>query len=186
MRVIVFLFVSCLAGGFLQAQAKKEFVGKEQAGAQIERFTLKTGRSYEGIWDAAKSQIHVVSKTNHVGNLAVKPADIASRKVIGDGSKVKIYSDVDIAEQVLIRTRQNLVSTQTRVATANRNRDTLHATYKGKSLPDSTYKAVMAQYQAADAEVANAEKAVMDGRTAFDASLQAYQQAGGKNQYAMP
>src|SRR6266581_1765222 len=78
----------------------KEFVGKEQPGAAIERFTLKGPRTYDGIWDTLKSQIHIVIKTNHVGNLPVSTNDIVARKVVGDGSHVKLYSDLDMAEQV--------------------------------------------------------------------------------------
>jgi hypothetical protein len=94
------------------------FVGKPQPGAVLERFTLSGGRSYDGIWDAAKSQIHVVTKSNHVANASVQSSDIVSRKKLGDGSTIPIYSDVDIAEKVLQLNQQNYKAAQARLAAA--------------------------------------------------------------------
>src|SRR3954466_2007919 len=141
MKAGVLILICCSLVSFGQ-QVKKEFVGKAQPGASIERFTLKGGRSLDGIWDPTKSQIHLVSKTNHVGNLPVATDEILARKVLGDGSVVKIYSDLDMAEKVLLLHQQNCRSAEARVAAANQNRDNLHHTYKGQNLHTATYNAV--------------------------------------------
>jgi outer membrane murein-binding lipoprotein Lpp len=183
MKLLILSLTCCALASSAQ---QKEYVGKAQPGAVLEHFTLNGGRAYDGIWDSAKSQIHIVVKSNHVANLAVSKEEIVSRKAMGDGSQVKLYSDVDTAEKVLLLNRQNYQAAQTRLATANQRRDTLHQTYKGKNLPNSTYTAVMAQYKAADDEVARAGQAVDAARTGFGKSLEAYQRAGGKTAYTLP
>jgi hypothetical protein len=183
MKGAVLVIFLCSLVSFAQP---KEFVGKAQPGAVLERFTLKGGRSIEGIWDSANSQVHIVSKTNHIGNLPVTADEIVTRKPLGDGSQVKIYSDVDMAEKVLLLHQQNFKAAQARVGTATRNRDNLHATYKGKNLPTATYNTVMAQYKAADDEVASAEKAVEAARSAFSNAQEVYRKAGGKTDYQLP
>lgn len=165
---------------------QKEFVGKEQAGAVLEHFTLKGGRAYDGIWDPAKSELHIVVKGNHAGNLPVSPDEIVTRKTIGDGGQVKIYSDVDMAEKVLRLQIQNYRTAEARQAAANQRVNALHQTYGHQNLPTATYNAVMAQYKAADDELANAQKPVEAARTGFNKALEAYQKAGGKTAYQLP
>ncbi len=171
----------------LQGQEiNKEFTGKEKPGAVVEHFVLKGGRVYDGIWDADKSQLHVVQKSSHVANLAVSADEILTRRQVGDGSSVKILSDVDVAEKVLLLNRQNYQSAQTRVATATQKRDALHQFYHGKSLPKKEYNAVMVQYKAADDSVANAQKALETAQAGFNKALEAYRTAGGKTEYSLP
>jgi hypothetical protein len=167
-------------------EVKKELVGKEQPGAVLEHFTLKGGRTYDGIWDAAKSQIHIIQKSNHVANLPVSSEEILARKKIGDGSTIKIYSDADVAEKVLFLNLQNYKTAQARLAAANRNRDALHTTYKGKNLRKAEYDAVMARYKAADEEANAAEKAVAAAQAGFNKAREAYKKAGGKTEYSLP
>jgi hypothetical protein len=176
----------CLGAALYSQDAKPEFVSKAQPGAVIEHFTLTGGRVYDGIWDATKSQIHIVVRTNHVGNLPLQPAEILTQKRIGDGSQVGLYSDLDMAEKVLLLNQQNCKAAQLRLATAQQRRDALHQTYGHKDLPRETYNAVMAQYKAADDEIANAEKAVENARAGFAKSQEAYVKVGGKKQYTLP
>jgi hypothetical protein len=185
MKKALFVLGFCVLGCPAQP-VTKEFVGKEQPGAMIERFSLKGPRTYDGIWDAPKSQIHIVVKTNHVGNLPVSTNDIVARKAVGDGSHVKLYSDVDMAEKVLLLNLQNYKAAQARLAAATRNRDNLHQSNHGKNLPTPAYNAVMVQYKAADDEIANAGKALEAARTAFGKAQEAYQKAGGKTEYSLP
>jgi len=178
-----------IAFGFfavVAAAQQKEFIGKEQPGAVLEHFTLKGGRAYDGIWDPGKSQIHIINKTNHIGNLAVSPAEILTRKTIGDGSQVKLYSDVDMAEKVLLLQMQNYRAAQARQATASQRVNSLHQTYAHQNLPTATYNTVMAQYKAADDELANAQKAVESAQAGFSKAFEAYQKAGGKTAYQLP
>jgi hypothetical protein len=181
--LLVFLLATLMASG---QEVKKVFVGKEQPGATLEHFILRNGRNCDGIWDAARSQIHIVQNSNHVGNLTVKTDEILTRKSLGDGSQVKLYSDVDVAEQVVLRLLQGETAARNRLAVAQKNRDNLHATYGHKDLPRAQYNAVMARYKAADDEVAAAEKAIEATRAAFPKALEAYQKAGGKTQYQLP
>jgi len=183
MRVICLAFVFSAIAAIAQ---QKEFVGKEQPGAALEHFTLKGGRTYDGIWDPAKSEIHIVNKTNHVGNLSVSSDEILTRKNLGDASQVKLYSDVDMAEKVLLLHMQNYRTAQARQATASQRVNNLHQTYGHQNLPTATYNAVMAQYKAADEELANAQKSVDLARAGFSKALEAYQKAGGKTAYQLP
>jgi hypothetical protein len=182
--VLVALF--CWRIGTYGQDALPQSTGKAQPGAVIEHFTLSGGRAYDGIWDATNSQIHIVSKRKHVGNLLVQPSEIVSRSKIADGSNVMLNSDIDMAETVLLRNQENYKAAQTRLAAAQQRRDTLHQTYGHKNLPHTTYNAVMAQYKAADDEIANAEKAVEAARTGFSKAQEAYVKAGGKKQYSLP
>jgi hypothetical protein len=160
--------------------------GKAGAAAQIEHFTLSSGRSYDGIYDVAKSQIHVVVKGNHVANVQAQPSDIIARKPVGPGSQVVINSDVDIAEKVLVLNQQNLKAAQTRLATAQQRHDTLHQTYGHKTLPQATYDAVMLQYKATDDELANAQKGVQAASAGLAKAQETYSKAGGKKQFPSP
>ena len=185
MKSILVVLV-CLATLLARGQeAASRSSGKTETGAIIERFTLTGGRTYDGIWDAAKSQIHIVSKTNHVGNLEVKPAEILARKRIGDGSKVVLNSDLVMAEKVLLLNQKNHTEAKARLAAAQQRRDTLHQTYAHKDLPAATYKAVMAQYKAADDELVIAQKAVEGAESGFARAQEAYLKAGGKKQYTL-
>jgi|SRR6185369_15886428 len=180
------LLLSCFASVLFGQELSREFVGKAQPGAVIEHFTLTGGRAYDGIWDATRSQIHIVSKTNHIGNLVVQSSEILARKTVGDGNKVILYSDADMAEKVLLLNQQNFKAAQARLATAQQRRDNLHQTYAHKDLPQATYTAVMAQYKAADDELASAEKAVEGARMGFSKAQNAYAKAGGKKQFTLP
>ncbi len=161
-------------------------VGKIQPGAQLEHFTLAGGRAYDGIWDASKSQIHVVVKGNHVANVHVQPSDIVARKNAGDGSQVVLYSDVDIAEKVLLLNRQNYKAAQARLSLAQQRHDTLHQTYGHKTLPQAQYDAVMLQYKATDDELANAHTGMEAASTGLSKAQEAYSKAGGKKQFSSP
>src|SRR5258708_26674042 len=183
MELIVLALSFCAMVVLVQ---QKEFVGKEQPGAVLEHFTLKGGRTYDGIWDTAKSQIHIVNKTNHVGNVSVTSDEIVGHRTIGDGSRVKIYSDVDMAEKVLLLHLQNYRAAQARQATATQRVNSLHQTYGHQNLPTATYDAVMAQYKAADAEVENATKTLEAARAGFTKALETYQKADGKTPYSLP
>jgi hypothetical protein len=171
----------------LVAQAQTDnFAGKTQPGSQLEHFTLTGGRTYDGIWDTAKSQIHVVVKGNHVANVRVQASDIVARKPAGDGSQVVLYSDVDIAEKVLRLNQQNYKAAQARLTLAKQRHDTLHQTYGHKTLPQSQYDAVMLQYKATDDELANASKGMEAATAGLTKAEEAYSKAGGKKQPASP
>lgn len=181
--LVAFLWMGLTLQG---QEISKEYTGKEQPGAIIEHFVLKGGRVYDGIWDADKSRIHVVQKSNHVANLAVSADEILTRRQVGDGSRVKVLSDVDVAEKVLLLNRKNYGSARTGVAAATQKRDALHQFYHGKSLPKKEYNAVMIQYKAADDAVANAQKALETAQAGFNKALEAYRAAGGKTEYTLP
>ncbi len=161
-------------------------VASTASGAAIEHFTLRGGRSYDGIWDPSKSEIHVVINSNHVSNVAIAPGEIVSRKFVADGSKVKLQPEVQMDEQALTRSQQDYKSAQSQLAAANQQRDALRATWVGKNLNRATYNSVMAQYRAANERVAAAQKAVMEARNAFNKAHEAYLRAGGKKQFTLP
>lgn len=167
-------------------EAKKEFIPKEQPDAVLERFYLKSGRSYEGVWDGTNSQIHLISKTNHIGNYPISTNDLSKRVIVRKAPDLKLYSDVDMAEKILIAQLTNLKVAKNRVNVANKNRDVLHQTYKGKNLPGPRYDAVMRQYKAADDAISNADSAVTAAQTGFQKALDLYQKAGGKTVYTAP
>lgn len=180
-------FIIFLVSGLISfaQEAGKEPAGKEQSGAVIEHFTLTKGREYDGIWDAATSQIHIVQKTNHVGNLVISKNDILSRRPIGDGSRVKLYSDVDMAEKVLLLQQQNYRAAKSRMDAATRNRTILHDANTGKSLPHAQYEAVMAQFKTYDAQIENERKVMQTSWAGFQKALEAYHKAGGTKQYTL-
>lgn len=184
-RSFIFIICCCVMVSFGQ-ETGKQFAGKEQPGATLERFTLKGGRSYEGIWDAGESQIHIVMRTNHVGNLSVSPDDILDRTRLGDASQVRLYSDVDMAEQVLLHNRQNSQAARARLIAAMADRNKLHQYWHGKNLPKQSSNAVMAKYKAMDDEVAGDRKALDAALAGFKKAKEAYFKAGGKTQYEPP
>jgi hypothetical protein len=177
--LVLLAFIATVSSGLGDTNS---LAGKAGAGAQVEHFTLSGGRSYDGIYDASKSQIHVVVKGNHVANVQAQPSEIISRKPAGTGGQVFIYSDVDIAEKVLLLNQQNVKAAQSRLATAQQRHDTLHQTYGHKTLPQSTYDAVMLQYKATDDELANAQKGVAAASAGLAKAQEAYSKAGGKKQ----
>jgi hypothetical protein len=178
----ILLFLACL-GAIAAAQETNR--PAKSSGVLIERFTCAGARTYEGIWDPAKSQIHVVSKSNHVANVSIKPSEILVRKPVGDGSQVVLYSDLDLAERTVFQQQANYQAAQRRYAVAQQRRDTLHRTYAHKDLPSATYNAVMAQYKAADDEIANAQKAIDSAKAAFHKATQDYMKMGGKKSFSL-
>jgi len=179
--LLLLSFIAIIAQG-----QTNSFSGKAQPGAQLEHFTLAGGRSYDGIWDASKSQIHVVVKGNHVASVHVQPSEIVARKSAGDGSAVVLYSDVDIAEKVLLLNQQNYKAAQARLSLAQQRHDTLHQTYGHKDLPRAQYDAVMLQYKSTDDELANAQKGMEAASQGLSKAQEAYSKAGGKKQYSSP
>jgi hypothetical protein len=70
------------------------------------------------------------------------------------------------------------------LATAERNRASLHAYYHGKqAATQAIYDSVMAQYKAKDEAVANAQQALASARQGFETAFQKYQQLGGTTDY---
>jgi hypothetical protein len=178
--VRVFLLFSFLtAASILCAQN----AGKEQPGAMVERFKLRNGRVYEGIWDAKKPQIHLVVKTNHVGNLSVTTNEVVKRDFVREGGDIRIFGDLEMAEKVVLSQLQVLKAAKGRVGQAIQNRDKTHAFYHGKTLPKAQYNAVMVQYKQLDDAVANAEKAMPVAQAAFEKACENYEQLGGKTNY---
>jgi hypothetical protein len=180
----IFLILLLVAAAALTAQnTTNQILGTEKPGSSVERFRLRNGKFYEGIWDPQKPQIHIVNKTNHIANLSVATNDVVKREVLRDGSDIKILTDLQMAQRVVEYQLQALKTAKARVIQANQNRTTLHQTYHGKNLPTAQYNAVMKQYQAADEAITIADKAVAATQTAFDKAFQNYQQLGGKTDY---
>lgn len=182
--VRAFVLLSFLAiASLLCGQDVKQAGGKAQSGVVVERFRLRNGRTYEGIWDAKKSQIHLVIKTNHVGNLTVATNEVLKRDFVRDGGDIQIFGDLEMAEKVVVSQLGALKAAKAKVVQTNENRSKTHSFYHGKNLPTAQYNAVMAQYKQLDDAVANAEKAVPVAQAAFEKACQNYEQLGGKTNY---
>lgn len=183
------LLVSGLAS-FAQ-ETNKDFVGTEQPAVVIEHFVLTGSRVYDGIWDSTKSQIHIVQKTNHVGDVTVSKDEILLRRTIGDGSQVKLYSEMDMAEKVLLLQQKNFKVARDRVVTVSIKRSELHNKYYHSDkvlkteLPPAEYKALSAQFKAFETERVNATAAMVAAEAAFKKAYETYQKAGGKKQYKL-
>jgi hypothetical protein len=180
--ISLILLLVTAGDGFAQDKTN-QVAGKGQTGVMVERFRLKNGRTYEGIWDLQKPLIHVVNKTNHVADLPVATNEVVKREFVRDGSDITIFTPLQIAERTVTTQLDVLKAARVRVDQSNQYRKRLHATYHGKNLPTAQYNAVLKQYQAADDAVANAEKAAVATQAAFDKACQNYEQLGGRTNY---
>jgi len=178
MNRVLFLLSIFLASNLCGADAKP---GEQSR--MLERFYMRGGLVYEGIWNPTNSQIHLVKNSNHVANLTIKTNDIVKRVDLGDAREIQLLTDLQAAEKVVAYYVQAVNAAKKRAVLAVQNRDRLHQTYKGKNLDPTTYGNVMVRYKAADDEITNSQAALASGTTTFESALANYQKLGGKTDY---
>ena len=112
------------------------------------------------------------------------PAAPVAPLIQADPNAWRKMTDLVRAEQSVQAQLRAVVLARAAVATAERNRASLHAYWHvRRAETQAIYEGVMAQYKAADQAVANAQMALDYARQCFDAALLKYQKLGGTTDY---
>jgi len=113
------------------------------------------------------------------------PAPPVAPTVQVDSNAWQKMTDLARADQLVQRQLNAVRRASDAVATAERKRAALHAYWHPRRAPDQvTYASVMAQYQADDQAVANAQQALASARNCFSAAFSQYQKLGGTIDYS--
>jgi len=111
------------------------------------------------------------------------PAMPVAPRIQADPNAWQTMTNLARADQLVQQQLRVVALASVAVATAERNRASLHAYYQGRSVDQITGGTVPNQFKAADQAVANAQLGLAAAHQSFDNALQSYQTLGGTVDY---